>query len=166
MKIILYFLSSLFLIALTARSGLLGVFVLLLCLGLLVALYWLVRKHFRHLKELRYHARLTEPIILLAQFDGDDEIYQRAKHHQRYITLSGNRNHITGIDAQGREIKEPIKVHAIYQNFPSENYGETWEEYQNRAKEEKIKILRLYHQYLYNDGRHEWYLNKVLKQKI
>lgn len=166
MKSTLIFAACLALLATVSRYGLPGLVVLFAMLALITGLYFALRRYIRHLRALRHYGRLTEPVIILAQYPGDPGLYRKAKHHEKYIKLSGNKNHIVGVDEQGNEIKEPVKVHAIYENFPAENYGETWEEYQARAHEERLRILRSFHSYLYNKGRHEWYLDRVLKQNM
>jgi len=166
MKSGLVFVSALLILALVANYGIVGVFMLIGALLILWGLYMALSRYIKHLRALRYHARLTEPIIITAEYPGDPNLYRKQKYHEKYIRLSGNKNHVVGIDAQGEEIKEPVKVHAIFKDFPAENYGESWEEYQLRAQEERIRILRAFHSYLYNQGRHEWYLDKVLNQKI
>jgi hypothetical protein len=166
MKTILFSLLFLVLAAAVAKFGVYLFVVGLFALLGLYGLYLSLRKKVRYIKELRWHGERKEPIFVTAKYEGDNTIYSRAKYHREMLEEAGNNNWVKEVK-DGEEIKTAVPVYELIPGYPLELYaGETWEEYKDRERDEKRRLLRAFHQYTYNNGRHEWVMNQILNQKI
>lgn len=117
-----------------------------LVLSLLVYMIW---KRYRYIRKLKDYAERIDNIYVLSEKPGDRTVAQRTIAEKEMLEKSGNK--------RGVRI-----VQILFQD--GEFVNETWEEYQERAKEEIAEDRKSRHAKLKKEDP-EWYLCAHHRQK-